>query len=91
MFSKTYVGGCKSIWKMRDFANVASSCKASPKITKYWFLDLWDDSSRYIAPFPSEGSILLFKDDLSEGLIIDPTLIDIWNYRPSSPLLTFLP
>jgi hypothetical protein len=34
MFSWTLVGGCKSMWKVRNYATVASNCKASQNLTK---------------------------------------------------------
>ena len=40
MFGRTLVGGCKSMWKVRNYATIALNCKASQKLTKQWFQDL---------------------------------------------------
>ena len=87
ILSWTCAGGWKSTWKARTCDIVASNWRASQKITKFWFQDLWADSSRYIACLLNEDNILSVGDDVSEGLIQKPTLL---NRCPSRQLLTFL-
>ena len=63
------------MWKVCNCAIIASNCKASQKVTKKWFQDLWAGLSRYIDPPLDKGNILSFGDNLSGGLIKKPTPI----------------
>ena len=84
IFSWTCVGGCKSMWKVRSYAIVASKCKASQSIMVSRFASLV-----YVGILPLFWMRATFCR-LEMIWVEVRSKTKSWMVAPSRPLVTFL-